>query len=118
MNLPSIVENYRYTYTQGKDYSFSQILLDRLSALEPPAKDPIWMSRSFLSDSFGYCWHKQAIDLKLPIEGQIKQVLDMDTTYIALVQHGQFAGMMTSQMATTMIVKQVVSAQMSSEASS
>lgn len=110
ITLPSGVANYQYAYAEGKDYAFLQILLDRLSALEPPCQEPFWMTRSFLADSFGHCWHRQAIDLESPVEAQVEQVLDLRETYIALVQEGRFAGMMTSQLATNMILKQLVSA--------
>jgi hypothetical protein len=111
LKLPSGVQGYQSAYTQNKELSFLQILLDKLKNFEePPMKEPIWITIGFLGDSFGHCWHKQAIDLKLLAEEQTKRVLDMHTSYVPFVRQGQFAGMMTSQLATKMIIKQIISA--------
>lgn len=105
IELSKDANNYMYTYTTGQEYSFVQILLDKLRTLEPPNNKPIWITKSFLSDSFGHCWHTDAIDLELPKETQIENVLEIETNYISLVQGKIFVGMIPSLVAIKMIIK-------------
>lgn len=106
--LADNVQNYQYTYEQGREYSFLQILMDQLRSLEPPVQEPVWMTMSLLFELFGHCLYTQFIELSLPGEKQVEKVLNAQTSYIPLVREGQFVGMIRIEQALKAIMKQLI----------
>lgn len=103
--LSPLATKYTYTYQQGGENSFVQILLDRLSPLE---KSPKSVTPSVVFELFDHCMYTRHVELGWPGEEQARKVLHVRAPYVAFTEGGQFVGMIPIEHAISTVIQHMI----------